>query len=204
MLRIFALSLLTHFPLFPPYRDHYFSSASWVSATEIAVVWLNRPQNISVVSICRSPQFACIEVSRIGLIKRVLWLPLFPSASLALFRIPTRRIVWAAMDAVGWTPSRCHCLRPMRVTMWPFPLCEMAHLVSEPYVNLGFVSRPTTPAPCSHFYASILLNRQAISGTSCTWTSTIIACCRSRTAPTRWIDCCTGTSSIIGCKSRIF
>ncbi|XP_060657686.1 uncharacterized protein LOC132792360 isoform X1 [Drosophila nasuta] len=47
-------------------EDHYFSSASWVSATEIAVVWLNRPQNISVVSVCRSPSFACIETHRVS------------------------------------------------------------------------------------------------------------------------------------------
>ncbi|KAH8404406.1 hypothetical protein KR222_011025 [Zaprionus bogoriensis] len=47
-------------------RDHYFSSASWVSATQIAVVWLNRPQNISVVSVCRSPQFVCIETHRVS------------------------------------------------------------------------------------------------------------------------------------------
>ncbi|XP_043070568.1 inactive dipeptidyl peptidase 10 isoform X2 [Drosophila grimshawi] len=47
-------------------EDHYFSSASWVSGTEIAVVWLNRPQNISAVSVCRSPAFACIETHRVS------------------------------------------------------------------------------------------------------------------------------------------
>ncbi|KAL7741855.1 hypothetical protein ACLKA6_012072 [Drosophila palustris] len=47
-------------------EDHYFSSASWVSGTEIAVVWLNRPQNISVVSVCRSPSFECIETHRVS------------------------------------------------------------------------------------------------------------------------------------------
>lgn len=75
MLSNFAAFANLYFPLdfaFAPYRDHYFSSASWVSATEIAVVWLNRPQNISVVSVCRSPQFACIEVSRNGLINHLL------------------------------------------------------------------------------------------------------------------------------------
>ncbi|XP_064553883.1 uncharacterized protein Dpp10 isoform X2 [Drosophila montana] len=47
-------------------EDHYFSSASWVSPKEIAVVWLNRPQNISVVSVCRSPSFVCIETHRVS------------------------------------------------------------------------------------------------------------------------------------------
>ncbi|XP_015036961.2 uncharacterized protein Dpp10 isoform X1 [Drosophila pseudoobscura] len=47
-------------------EDHYFSSASWVSGTEIAVVWLNRPQNISVVSVCKSPSFECIETHRVS------------------------------------------------------------------------------------------------------------------------------------------
>ncbi|EDW76193.2 uncharacterized protein Dwil_GK14793 [Drosophila willistoni] len=47
-------------------EDHYFSSASWVSSTEIAVVWLNRPQNISVVSVCKSPSFVCIETHRVS------------------------------------------------------------------------------------------------------------------------------------------
>ncbi|XP_039952053.1 inactive dipeptidyl peptidase 10 [Bactrocera tryoni] len=47
-------------------EDHYFSSASWVSETEICVVWLNRPQNISVVSICKSPLFICVETHRVS------------------------------------------------------------------------------------------------------------------------------------------
>ncbi|XP_050740864.1 uncharacterized protein LOC108033860 isoform X2 [Drosophila biarmipes] len=47
-------------------RDHYFSSASWVSHSKIAVVWLNRPQNISVVSVCKAPSFECIETHRVS------------------------------------------------------------------------------------------------------------------------------------------
>lgn len=36
--------------------------AKWISPTEIAVVWLNRAQNVSIVSACKSPHFNCIEV----------------------------------------------------------------------------------------------------------------------------------------------
>ncbi|XP_017855027.1 inactive dipeptidyl peptidase 10 isoform X1 [Drosophila busckii] len=46
--------------------DHYFASASWVSATQVAVVWLNRPQNISAVSVCKSPSFECEETHRVS------------------------------------------------------------------------------------------------------------------------------------------
>ncbi|XP_030381131.1 prolyl endopeptidase FAP [Scaptodrosophila lebanonensis] len=53
-------------PLILQHEDHYFSSAAWVSSTEIAVVWLNRPQNISVVSVCRSPSFVCVETHRVS------------------------------------------------------------------------------------------------------------------------------------------
>ncbi|KAH8333609.1 hypothetical protein KR059_001206, partial [Drosophila kikkawai] len=48
------------------HEDHYFSSASWVSHSKIAVVWLNRPQNISVVSVCKAPAFECIETHRVS------------------------------------------------------------------------------------------------------------------------------------------
>lgn len=44
------------------WRDHYFTSATWISTTELSVVWLNRPQNISVVTICKSPLWICQEV----------------------------------------------------------------------------------------------------------------------------------------------
>lgn len=44
------------------YRDHYFTAVSWISLTEICVVWLNRPQNLSIVTICSSPKWDCREV----------------------------------------------------------------------------------------------------------------------------------------------
>lgn len=45
--------------------DYYFTSAQWVSLTEVCVVWLTRMQNLSVVSVCKSPMWYCQEVYRI-------------------------------------------------------------------------------------------------------------------------------------------
>ncbi|CAB0014780.1 unnamed protein product [Nesidiocoris tenuis] len=45
--------------------DYYFNGASWVSATEVAVIWMNRAQNISMVTICKSPMWYCQETQRI-------------------------------------------------------------------------------------------------------------------------------------------
>ncbi|KAJ0171534.1 hypothetical protein K1T71_013084 [Dendrolimus kikuchii] len=46
--------------------DYYFTSAQWVSLTEVCVVWLTRTQNLSVVSVCKSPMWYCQEVYRIS------------------------------------------------------------------------------------------------------------------------------------------
>lgn len=43
-------------------REHYFASAAWVSQTEVSVVWMNRAQNLSVVTLCKSPMWYCQEV----------------------------------------------------------------------------------------------------------------------------------------------
>ncbi|EFN79886.1 putative dipeptidyl aminopeptidase C2E11.08 isoform X2 [Harpegnathos saltator] len=45
--------------------DHYFSTASWVSLTEVCITWLTRAQNLSVVTICKSPMWHCQEIQRI-------------------------------------------------------------------------------------------------------------------------------------------
>ncbi|XP_037874079.1 inactive dipeptidyl peptidase 10 isoform X1 [Bombyx mori] len=46
--------------------DYYFTSAQWVSLTEVCVVWLTRVQNLSVVSVCKIPMWFCQEVYRIS------------------------------------------------------------------------------------------------------------------------------------------
>ncbi|KAK6630046.1 hypothetical protein RUM44_005444 [Polyplax serrata] len=39
---------------------------SWISLTEICVVWMNRPQNLSMVTVCKSPLWHCQETQRIS------------------------------------------------------------------------------------------------------------------------------------------
>ncbi|XP_012285991.1 prolyl endopeptidase FAP isoform X2 [Orussus abietinus] len=46
--------------------EHYFTTAAWVSLTEICITWLNRAQNLSVVTICKSPLWHCQEMQRIS------------------------------------------------------------------------------------------------------------------------------------------
>ncbi|KAG5894537.1 hypothetical protein JTB14_026825 [Gonioctena quinquepunctata] len=57
-------------PILPPLvlsrRERYFTAVSWISSTEISVVWLNRPQNLSVITICSSPKWDCRETQRIS------------------------------------------------------------------------------------------------------------------------------------------
>jgi hypothetical protein len=54
-------------------REHYFASAAWVSNTEVSVVWMNRPQNISVVTLCKSPMWYCQEVRRHNTTSRLIY-----------------------------------------------------------------------------------------------------------------------------------
>ncbi|XP_015186245.1 PREDICTED: inactive dipeptidyl peptidase 10 isoform X2 [Polistes dominula] len=52
-------------PLVIEHVDHYFTTASWVSVTEICISWLTRTQELSVVTICKSPRWHCQEIQRI-------------------------------------------------------------------------------------------------------------------------------------------
>lgn len=93
-------------------RDHYFTSATWISTTEISVVWLNRPQNISVVTICKSPMWICQEVSVwVVRVPGYLWNNLVPSI---------RHIASVATVKDGWTCLRCHISQQMAARTFPF------------------------------------------------------------------------------------
>ncbi|RZF33294.1 hypothetical protein LSTR_LSTR007639 [Laodelphax striatellus] len=46
--------------------DYYFTGVTWVSSTEVSVIWLNRAQNVSMVTICKSPMWFCQETQRIS------------------------------------------------------------------------------------------------------------------------------------------
>lgn len=45
-------------------RDYYLTSAGWIGKNnaEVAAVWMNRAQNLSIVSACLAPNWTCIEV----------------------------------------------------------------------------------------------------------------------------------------------
>ncbi|XP_066907561.1 inactive dipeptidyl peptidase 10 [Halyomorpha halys] len=45
-------------------KDHYFVAVTWVSSTEVAVVWMNRTQNQAMVTLCKTPMWLCQETQR--------------------------------------------------------------------------------------------------------------------------------------------
>ncbi|XP_046609663.1 dipeptidyl peptidase 4 isoform X3 [Neodiprion virginianus] len=47
------------------HAEHYFTTASWVSLTEVCVTWLTRAQNLSIITVCKSPMWHCQEIQRI-------------------------------------------------------------------------------------------------------------------------------------------
>ncbi|XP_072401432.1 inactive dipeptidyl peptidase 10 isoform X1 [Diabrotica undecimpunctata] len=44
-------------------QDYYLTSAGWIGQnnTQVAVVWINRAQNLSIVSACLAPNWTCVE-----------------------------------------------------------------------------------------------------------------------------------------------
>ncbi|KAJ9579403.1 hypothetical protein L9F63_024489, partial [Diploptera punctata] len=46
-------------------NEYYFTAVTWVSVTEVSVVWMNRPQNLSLITVCKSPMWYCQETYRI-------------------------------------------------------------------------------------------------------------------------------------------
>ncbi|XP_052421477.1 inactive dipeptidyl peptidase 10-like isoform X4 [Carassius gibelio] len=68
MVKVFVVNLYgpTHtLELTPPdefkLREHYVVMVKWISKTKTAVRWLNRPQNISILTVCDSTTGACIK-----------------------------------------------------------------------------------------------------------------------------------------------
>ena len=43
-------------------RDHYFTTVGWVSDSEVMISWLNRHQNVSVLSFCDAAAGTCKSV----------------------------------------------------------------------------------------------------------------------------------------------
>ena len=54
--------LISHFL----FRDHYFTGVSWSPKSDrVAVNWMNRGQNVSIVSECKDPIWICTEVRKL-------------------------------------------------------------------------------------------------------------------------------------------
>ncbi|XP_019772128.1 inactive dipeptidyl peptidase 10 isoform X2 [Dendroctonus ponderosae] len=67
VLDISNLTNLENYQVMPPNalegQDYYMTSAGWIGQknTEVSVVWINRAQNLSIVSACLAPNWTCIE-----------------------------------------------------------------------------------------------------------------------------------------------
>jgi len=46
--------------------EYYFTAVTWVSVTEVSVVWMNRQQNLSLVTVCKIPMWYCQEVNKLS------------------------------------------------------------------------------------------------------------------------------------------
>ncbi|XP_063218410.1 dipeptidyl aminopeptidase-like protein 6 [Bacillus rossius redtenbacheri] len=46
--------------------EFYFTAVTWVSLTEVCVTWMNRPQNLSIITVCKSPMWYCQETHRVS------------------------------------------------------------------------------------------------------------------------------------------
>ncbi|CAG5083318.1 Similar to DPP10: Inactive dipeptidyl peptidase 10 (Homo sapiens) [Cotesia congregata] len=53
-------------PAIIEHTEHYFTTASWISLTEVSITWLTRAQNVSVITVCKSPLWHCQEIQRIS------------------------------------------------------------------------------------------------------------------------------------------
>ncbi|XP_044752432.1 dipeptidyl peptidase 4 isoform X2 [Coccinella septempunctata] len=68
VLDISNITDLQRYEVIPPKalvgQDYYLTSAGWICQknTHLAVVWMNRAQNLSIVSTCLAPNWTCIEI----------------------------------------------------------------------------------------------------------------------------------------------
>lgn len=44
------------------HREHYVTMVRWISKTKTSVRWLNRAQNISILTVCDTTTGACVTV----------------------------------------------------------------------------------------------------------------------------------------------
>jgi hypothetical protein len=51
-------------------RDFYLTSAGWVGYDNhhVSAIWMNRAQNVSIITSCRAPNWTCFEVRYVVLL----------------------------------------------------------------------------------------------------------------------------------------
>ncbi|GAB6020597.1 hypothetical protein CHUAL_003276 [Chamberlinius hualienensis] len=45
-------------------QEHYFTAVEWATDTELTVIWMNRRQNLSIITVCAPPLWICNESFR--------------------------------------------------------------------------------------------------------------------------------------------
>lgn len=48
--------------LFCVFRDYYITMVKWATSTKVAVNWLNRAQNVSILTLCDATTGVCTKV----------------------------------------------------------------------------------------------------------------------------------------------
>jgi hypothetical protein len=99
------------------FREYYFTAVSWVESNTVSVIWMNRAQNISLVTHCAPPSWICKEVSTdIYKINRESYRYLRPQAEnwqcIVTFVLPSSGIVLGNLLHIIWImPSKT--IRPL-------------------------------------------------------------------------------------------
>ncbi|XP_071574848.1 inactive dipeptidyl peptidase 10 isoform X2 [Temnothorax nylanderi] len=158
------------------HTDHYFSTASWVSQTEICITWLTRAQNFSVITICKSPMWHCQEIQRIsgegGWVDTPPEAPLFSingSSYIAISPVKDgpagyyKHIIWANVPRKQVVPLTHGKFEVVRILVWdqvnntiyfigiPFMRPGQRHLycVSSALPRMGSPLRPAICLTCT-------------------------------------------------------
>lgn len=44
--------------------DYYMTGVQWINSTELAITWMNRRQTMTSVSLCKQPDWICVDVRK--------------------------------------------------------------------------------------------------------------------------------------------
>ncbi|XP_066974169.1 dipeptidyl peptidase 4 isoform X3 [Macrobrachium rosenbergii] len=114
-------------PLLQASPDHYFTAVTWIDITTVSVIWMNRAQNISVITSCSKPMYFCesthTEYSSHG------WVDLYDAPIFSadgqsyLVRLPVRDGEEGEFKHVNLYSVRMHMVVP--ITHGPFEVTKI-------------------------------------------------------------------------------